>query len=147
MVRALAAVLGGPNTGWPRSLPTSCRSTVSVRRKKSTRSTVRPNASPWRSPVPAHSTISARNWGGTAAVSPSTASTGSGSICGWCTLGSLVPSHGLAGMILSRTAARNTLDTMRKATCALLGASGRPRTHAWISLDRIELSGRSPKTG
>jgi hypothetical protein len=50
-VRYDACVFGGPNDGG--RVCTSCRSTRSVRRRKSTRSTVTPAASPGRSPVPA----------------------------------------------------------------------------------------------
>jgi hypothetical protein len=60
IVRRLAGVFGGPNVGPPPGISTSCRSIVYVRRRKSTRSVVTPNASPWRTPVPAPGMTRAR---------------------------------------------------------------------------------------
>ena len=52
-MRKPALLFGGPNSGTPYSDDTSWRSTRTWRRRKSTRSTVSPKHSPWRSPRPA----------------------------------------------------------------------------------------------
>lgn len=60
IVRCDARVFGGPNRGGPPGSRIICRSTVTVRRRKSTRSTVSPNASPCRNPEAAPRMRSAR---------------------------------------------------------------------------------------
>ncbi len=59
---------------WPAGRVSSWRSTSTVRRRKSTRSTVRPRHSPWRIPVPAATITSARSWPGIAAATACTCS-------------------------------------------------------------------------
>src|SRR3954453_1508857 len=59
-VRIDASVFGAAKYGGRPGRVISWRSTVSWRRRKSIRTTPRPKASPWRSPVPAASVTSAR---------------------------------------------------------------------------------------
>jgi len=70
--RTLAAVLGGAMYGGRPETVTSCRSTVICRRRKSSRSTVRPKHSPCRNPVPAANVTCARRDSGIATRSAST---------------------------------------------------------------------------
>ena len=61
--------------------------------------------------------------------------------------GSLVPSHGLEAMHLSRTASLKMPNTMPWITPTLDGAISTLAIHACISPGRIADIGRSPTTG
>jgi hypothetical protein len=81
---------------------------VTERRRKSTRSTVSPRASPIRTPVPAPKITSARYRSGTASTRRRTVSADIGTIWRWWTSGSLMSRQGVRAITPSRTAAENT---------------------------------------
>lgn len=77
------------------------------------RSTVRPKHSPWRRPMPAANTMSARYRSGTAATSASTSPTLSGTTSASLRLGRPIPTHGDEAIRRSPTAALKMVDTQR----------------------------------
>jgi len=113
------------------------------------RSTVRPVASLIRGPAAAPSGTSARNRGGRATSNASTCAVSNGTTGSWWSSGSFDPSHGDEAMSRSRIAALKTAATTPWATATVAGASvtDSALTHAWISLGRIERSGRDPNAG
>lgn len=108
--------LGGARDGISRALQISCRSIVTRRRRKSTRSRVRPHASPWRRPRPADVSTSARNRSGTAEAIVCICSTLNGTSADvvLSRRGSFTDGpHGDALMSLSTTAERITATSTR----------------------------------
>jgi hypothetical protein len=109
----LAYVFTGPRRGRPALTEASCRSTLTVLRRKSTRSTVRLNNSPWRIPVEAAKTTRPWTQSGTADAIACTCSVVMGDTLARSTLGRRMPVQGEAGMRRSRTAALKTTEVIR----------------------------------
>lgn len=139
--------MGGPNTGTPDDGVIICRSTVTVRRSQSIRSTVRPSSSPCRSPDPAANLTAARVLAsGMASAIACTWATSSGCTRRRATLGSFTPAAGVEEITRSATAALSTAVTARSVVSTVLGASVALRrfTRACRSPGRSEAMGRSP---
>ena len=150
-VRKPALLFGGPNSGTPRRAETSWRSTRTWRRRKSTRSTVRPKHSPCRSPIPAAKTMSARYRSGTASTIASTSLTDRGTTSASLHLGSVIPMHGEEASSRSPTAALKIVATHRYTSSTDRGAKTRgellhPRLHV-AAADGAQLAGAEVRVG
>ncbi len=113
------------------------------------RSTVRPNTSPCRMPVPAAKVTAARQRSGMAAVSVWTAGVSTGTTRTLRGLGTETPTHGDDAIRRSSTAALNTADRRRWITLTVAGASVSVSvaTGPLRSEGRMLARGRSPRVG
>jgi hypothetical protein len=114
-------------------------------------STARPNASPCRRPSHRPASASARYRSGSAARTACTCPAVQGTTLrsGGFGARTLRAEQGLRTISPSSTAAFITIDNVVSTPAAVLAASGRPRTHAWIADGRAASwpTVRSPRAG
>ena len=147
MVRLLARVLGGANSGaWPWH-----RDELPVHRHHALKKPYTVHCQPEAFPLTHAGARRQRDerlqLAGSASRTASTCSVISGTTCLRSTFGNFVPSHGFDAIRRSRIAVFITVDTMPCTTPTVAGASARPFTHACISLGTIDERRRSPSVG
>ena len=126
---------------------TSWRSTRNVRRRKSTRSTVSPLASPWRSPTPTPSGTATRIQSGSATWMRSMTSCDTGCAFVASRRGSRAPLAGFRAMRPSSTAPASNWPRCWCTIRTVEGASCSDAHSASTSLRLMLTSDRPPRTG